>query len=67
MANNLSKTERRLQKETCEKYQNLCEKQEHKRLKKTEERYQKLKKIKKKNISIIGNVIKIFLRNKNRS
>ena len=68
MTNNYHlKHKKRLRKEAREKYQNLSEEEKDKRQKKARERYQNLTEDEKKSFSIIVNVIRIFLRNKNRS
>ena len=59
------KHKEKLQKETCEKNQNLSGEQKDKRQKRPEKHKNVLlKKKKKKNISIVANVIKKFLRSK---
>ena len=69
MATKHHKKKERLQKEACERYQNLSEEEKDKMQKKTREIYQNFSKEKKKekNINIIVNIIKIFVRNKNKS
>ena len=59
------KNKEKLQREACEKYQNLFEEEKSKRPYKDIKIL--LKEKKKKSVSIIGNVIKIFLRSKSRS
>ena len=70
MTNNYyQKHKEKLQKEAREKYQNLSEEEKDKRGKKARDRYQNLseEEKEKKSISIIMNIIRIFLRNKSKN
>ena len=58
------KHKEKLQKEACERYQNLSKEEKLNRSKKARDRYQNLFEEKEKSVSIIVNVIRIFLKNK---
>ena len=65
MTNKYQKHKEKLPREACERYHNLSKDKKDKRLKTDIKIF--LKKEKRKTVSIIVNVIRIFLRNKSKS